>query len=289
MTTELNIGIVGLGYVGKAIRTAYELRNSEKMIYTFDIDEETYPNCATLDEVVHSADVIYVCVPTPMKSTGACDVSIVEKVVDDVCQTETRKIVVIKSTVTPGTTERLQSQHPRHTILFCPEFLTERNYIEDYMEQDLMIVGVPKNGYVALADAVLQEQMQVCNVRTAQVVDATTAEFYKYLANIFLATKVSFANEMQSVAEDIGVSWENIVSLVLSDNRLGKSHWHVPGPDGRRGFGGTCFPKDISAFIQFAGKRGVPLPILKSVWNRNIMTDRPEKDWEQLKGRAVNE
>lgn len=287
MITQLNIGIVGLGYVGKAIRSAYEVRDPDTSIHTFDINDTTNPTCAALDELVQKTDIIYVCVPTPMTQLGECDTTIVETVVNDICQSEIKKIVVIKSTVTPGTTERLQSLHPTHTILFCPEFLTEQNYIEDYLDQDLMIVGVPKNSYAILADVVLQEQMRVCNVRNYKIVDSTTAEFYKYLANIFLATKVSFANEMESVAQQIGVSWQEMIDIVLADSRLGRSHWKVPGPDGRRGFGGTCFPKDISAFIQFAGKLGVPIPVLKSVWNRNIMTDRPEKDWEQLKGRAV--
>lgn len=287
MNKELNIGIIGLGYVGKAIRFAYEDKNITDRVYTYDIDPDTSPNCASTEEVVQFADIIYVCVPTPMSNKGVCDLSIVEKVVKQICKSNTKKIIVLKSTVVPGTTERLQAQYPQHSIFFCPEFLTEKNYLDDYLNQDLMIIGVPKNAYRSLAEHVLEEQTSVCSVKHVTVMDVTTAELYKYVANNFLATKVSFANEMENIAQELGVKWDDITDIIIHDTRMGQTHWNVPGPDGHRGFGGTCFPKDINATITFANSLGVGVPLLKAVWNRNLHTDRPEKDWEHLKGRAV--
>lgn len=287
MDKVLNIGIIGLGYVGKAIRCAYEDKQLLDRVYTFDINPSTNPTCASITDVTTVADVIYVCVPTPMTNTGICDLSIVERVVEEISKSNDSKIIILKSTMTPGTTERLQAQYQQHNFFFCPEFLTEKNFINDYLHQDLMVLGIPKYSHRTLAERILQEQTSVCNVRTAKIIDATAAEFYKYVANNFLATKVSFANEMESIAREIGVEWGDIVNTITNDKRLGHSHWNVPGPDGHRGFGGTCFPKDINATITFANSLGVGVPLLKAVWNRNVIVDRPEKDWEELKGRAV--
>jgi len=286
---DLNIGIVGLGYVGSAIRHAYEVQELSDRLFTYDIDDSKNPSCQSLSELVSNADLIYVSVPTPMKSNGECDISIIERVVEEVCQSNIRKIIVIKSTVVPGTTERLQASYPFHSIFFCPEFLTEANYLEDYLHQDIMLLGIPRNAHYVLGNAVLQEQLSVSEVKYSDIVDATTAEFYKYVANIFLATKVSFANEMENIAKEIGINWNDIAGIVENDKRLGKSHWKVPGPDGHRGFGGTCFPKDINALIAYAQSLNIQTPLLKAVWKRNVLVDRPERDWEELKGRAVSE
>jgi UDPglucose 6-dehydrogenase len=119
--------------------------------------------------------------------------------------------------------------------------------------------------------------------------NSTIAETIKYVTNIFLATKVSFANEMETIANKLNIPWENIYQIVINDRRLGTSHWKVPGPDGHYGFGGTCFPKDISAMIHVANSLGINVPVIQAAWDRNIGIDRQERDWEQLKGRAIIE
>jgi UDPglucose 6-dehydrogenase len=283
-----NIGVVGLGYVGGAIVNAYNKKNIS--IHTFDVDLTKNPTCEYFYDFIEQVDLVYVAVPTPMTSNGECDTSIVEQVVHDVCMTHSQKIVVIKSTVPPGTTEKLQNKYTNHTILFSPEFLTEANYLDDYLNQDVMLIGKPETSSQEIAEQVLNHQIQIVDhVKFVKVVSATTAELYKYVANVFLATKVSFANEMSDIANEIGVDWSLIQTIVANDTRLGKTHWKVPGPDNRRGFGGTCFPKDISAIINYAELKGVPTPLLKAVWKRNILVDRPERDWEQMKGRAVTD
>ena len=117
---------------------------------------------------------------------------------------------------------------------------------------------------------------------------STTAEMVKYMTNSFLATKVSFANEMKMISDKLGVDYDKVVEYSIYDERLGKSHWAVPGPDGHYGFGGSCFPKDINALIKVAEKMDIPSNILSAVWDTNILV-RPERDWENLKGRAVIE
>lgn len=283
-----NIGIVGLGYVGGAVLNAYKLSGHE--VHTFDIDPSRNPTCESFEDFLNKANFIYVAVPTPMMSNGSCDTGIVERVVHDLCMTGDRKVIVIKSTVSPGTTERLQQQHPDHIIMFSPEFLTEANYLDDYLNQEVTLVGKSSLASEEVAEWALNSQTSLMrSPKFGKVVSATTAELYKYTANLFLATKVSFANEMATIAKEAGVEWSDLQQLVINDSRLGTGHWKVPGPDGRRGFGGTCFPKDMSAIIHYAHSKGVGTPVLEAVWKRNIFVDRPEKDWEQLKGRAVSE
>ena len=285
----MKVGIVGLGYVGSAILKAYQDKHMDHKIHTFDIDNSKNPSCDSLKELVNNSDLLYICVPTPMTREGKCDVSIVEKVTQEINDiTSQQKIIVIKSTVVPTTTQQLQEKYPNHIFLFSPEFLTEKNYIDDYKNQQVMILGICNQDHISFADNVLQEQLSTIDSCGKKIITlSTTAEFYKYVSNTFLATKVSFANEMAQIANNLHVDWDHITNIILYDNRLGNSHWKVPGPDGLHGFGGTCFPKDISALINFANNLNIETPILKTVWERNITIDRPQKDWENMKGRAV--
>ena len=118
--------------------------------------------------------------------------------------------------------------------------------------------------------------------------DSLTAEYIKYMNNTFFASKVSIMNEFYRFANHLGVDWETALYGFVSDQRIGDSHLHVPGPDGKLGFGGTCFPKDINAFISFAKKNNINMNVLEAAWKTNLEV-RPEKDWENLKGRAVSD
>ena len=109
----------------------------------------------------------------------------------------------------------------------------------------------------------------------------------KYFTNTFLATKVSFANEMKLICECLEINYEKVVEYAKYD-MIGESHWSVPGPDGHYGFGGSCFPKDINALINFCKDNNILAKTLIGAWQTNLKV-RPEKDWEQLKGRAVAE
>ena len=109
----------------------------------------------------------------------------------------------------------------------------------------------------------------------------------KYFLNCFLATKVSFANEFKQVCDRLNVDFDKVVEYALYDKRLGNTHFSVPGPDGKLGFGGSCFPKDLNAFINLAERLDIDSMVLSSVWRKNLEL-RPEKDWEKLLGRAVN-
>ena len=116
--------------------------------------------------------------------------------------------------------------------------------------------------------------------------DYESAEMVKYMTNTFLATKVSFLNDMKILCEKVGGKWEDVLEGFIRDGRVGHSHLNVPGHDGKFGFGGSCFPKDIQAIINYADSLGLTMDTLKGVWKTNLKV-RPEKDWEKLEGRAI--
>jgi len=278
----MKIGIVGQGYVGTAVRTVFKKHYS---VLTYDINR-LLSNTETLHELVNSTDIIFVCVPTPMNRDGSCNTDIVESVVGDINETvnagQDGKIVVIKSTVPPGTTDRLNKENDNITVIFNPEFLTEANFIEDFKNQNRIIIGGTRPATTKLRQIYSLVFPNVPIIKTG----SKTAEMVKYFTNTFLATKVSFANEMNLICDKLGIDYDKVVEYSIYDERLGKSHWAVPGPDGHYGFGGSCFPKDINALIKVAEKMDIPLNILSAAWDTNTLV-RPEEDWKELKGRAV--
>lgn len=252
------VGIIGKGFVGGAM---YENFKNVFNTLVWDTDE-TKRNVATFREFVETSDIIFVCVPTPMRVSGECDVSIVSSVIDDIAQIDRRKYVVIKSTVTPGTTSRLASDF-NMTIGFNPEFLTEANAHNDFRTQPLIVIGADDPGLATVMTQLYYEfNSAVDNV--AHVIQRTTkeAELFKYLANSFLATKVIFANEFKILCDKVDVDYGRIAELAVLDKRLGHTHWRVPGPDGHFGFGGSCFPKDTSALLSYADEIGTALWLL---------------------------
>ena len=274
------IGIIGQGFVGNAI---YQKFKNYYLVSTFDLDK-TKRNTNSLEELVGKSDIIFVCLPTPMKNNGDCDVSIVEGVISEINQIGVDKILVIKSTITPGTTEQFNSTYKNLTIVFNPEFLTEANAVQDFENQSKIILGGPRKGTDVLKTIYRLVFPMTPIIKTG----STHAEMVKYLTNTFLSVKVSFANEIYELCKEMGLDYDKVVEYATHDDRLGKSHWSVPGPDGDRGFGGHCFPKDLSAIINLTDKLNTTNFILKAA-NETNQKVRNDRDWEQMKGRAVSE
>ena len=279
----MKIGIVGQGYVGTAVRTVFAKHYN---VETYDLDKD---KCTVdyLEDLVEQSNIIFVCVPTPMRKDGSCDTSIVEAVVKDindmvVSRNVSGRIVAIKSTIPPGTTNKLNKECKNISVVFNPEFLTEANFIEDFKNQNRIIIGGPRPATTTLRQVYSLVFPDVTIVKTGSV----TAEMVKYMTNSFLATKVSFANEMKMICDKIDIDYDKVVEYSTYDERLGKSHWSVPGPDGKLGFGGSCFPKDINALVHYCYENEIPAKTLFGAWETNLEV-RPERDWELLKGRAV--
>ena len=276
----MNVGIVGLGYVGTALKEGFKHKHN---IETYDLRDDL-STCLSIDELVSKADLIFVCVPTPMNIDGSSNLSIVNDVIDKIATSNyiDNQIIIIKSTVSPGTTEILNDKYKKINIVFNPEFLTEANFIEDFKNQNRIILGGPRDATTILKQFYITIFPKTPIIKTG----STYAEMVKYLANTFLATKVSFANEMKILCDKLNIDYDKVIEYAIYDKRLGTSHWSVPGPDGKPGFGGSCFPKDINALLHKASELGIDLKTIKSAWETNLDV-RPEKDWEKLEGRAV--
>ena len=272
----MKIGIIGQGFVGNAI---YQKFKQFYNVLTFDKVSE---KCnSTFLEISKNCEIIFVCVPTPMNEDGSCNLDIVSEVLSQI-NNETSAIVVVKSTVLPGTIERFNKQFKNLDIVFNPEFLTERNAVEDFNNQNRIILGGPRPATTKLVQIYSSIFPKAHIVKTG----STHAEMIKYFTNCFLATKVSFANEMHELCVGLNLDYDKVVEYAILDDRLGNSHWSVPGPDGDFGFGGHCFPKDLSAIINITKKLGTINNVLKSVKETNDKV-RKNRDWEGMIGRAV--
>jgi nucleotide sugar dehydrogenase len=276
------IGIIGQGFVGTAIHKGLE--NFYK-IAAYDIDEAK--SNTTLEKLIIESNIIFQCLPTPMKKSGACDLSIVNlslRNINMICEKWDRSpIVIVKSTVPPGTCEALNNVYENINIVFSPEFLTEANSIEDFKNQSRIILGGPRPYTTQVKTMFRKAFPHIPIIKTGY----KTAEMVKYFINNFLSTKVSFANEMYEVCKEFGIDYDKVTEYALYDGRIGKSHLAVPGPDGDYGFGGHCFPKDLDAMIHFALQNNVEPLMLKSTKQKNDMV-RKNRDWEKMLGRAIS-
>ena len=273
------IGVIGQGFVGTAIRECFK---NFVNIETYDKFKQS--TCNSLEELSEKAEIIFVCLPTPMRKNGECDLSIVSNTIYKLNSFNNNNIAVIKSTVLPGTTEKFNKECQNLQVIFNPEFLTEANFIDDFKNQNRVIIGGPRPGTTKVKNLYRKCYPSASIIKTG----SNTAEMVKYFTNCFLATKVSFSNEIRQICEKINVDYDKVVEYGLYDQRIGRTHFSSPGPDGKFGFGGSCFPKDVNALISFAEKVDVNPMVLKSTWGKNLEV-RPERDWEQLKGRAISE
>ena len=276
------IGIIGQGFVGNAV---YQKFKNYYDVLTYDLDES---KCnSNVNEIICNCTNIFVCLPTPMNKDGSCNISIVEQVLAGINLTtdnlETERNIIIKSTIPPGTTAKWNRRFESLNIVFNPEFLTEANAVSDYENQDRIILGGVRPATTELKTIFSKVFPKAHIIKT----DSTHAEMVKYLTNTFLATKVSFANEMYSLCNQLNVDYDKVVEYATLDDRLGKSHWNVPGPDGDFGFGGHCFPKDLAAILHLSEELNTMNNVLCAVQETNNNV-RKNRDWEQMKGRAVS-
>lgn len=279
------IGIVGAGYVG----TACEICFSAMPNASVTTHDKYKPSCS-LDSVVADSDILFVCVPTPMQEDdGACDTRIVEEAVYSIVSRKalSRKTIVIKSTVPPGTTMALQQKYPRHSFVFNPEFLTEANFISDFANQEFIVLGETdvkaNNLYQFYVDfAAYQESVKLPHPVIKRCT-SSTAELMKYSVNAFLSTKVTFFNELNEIAQASGIDFKQLRELILLDKRVGSSHTQVPGKDGYHGFGGKCLAKDLNGLIAYARTAGCDPILLDSAWSKNLLV-RECYDWENISG-----
>lgn len=336
MSGKKVIAVVGNGFVGGSLTTVMSRTYD---VYAYDkagkyapgvtkgvkvggglIIGDPYRHPRSIQELVTACEaqetftgVYFVCLPTPMKPSGECDVTIVEGVLDELSKAFSEpaspwklrdesnrmlRIAVVKSTVPPGTTARWNVKYANSGlhVVFNPEFLREASAVDDMQNQDRIILGGPKACVNVVKDVFEHAFPSVPIIKTS----STNAEMVKYVTNVHLAVKVALANEFYQICEALGssghdVDYDRMIEAATRDPRLGTSHWKVPGPmplddsSGKPayGFGGSCFAKDINGLMYTARQLGVDPHVMQGAWNKNLEV-RPTRDWEQLKGRAVS-
>lgn len=317
------IGVIGNGFVGQATQQFSKAANTDLLVYDIE-PTKCIPAGLTLVQLCRRAHLIFVCVPTPMdEERGACDTSIVESVVRR-CQSliaenaDLRKItseegaevqgyvvctprqqshrrptfppaIIVRSTVPPGTCERLG-------VLHMPEYLTERCWLQDFRATRVWELGIPAiiapNLYQAYSFR-MQRLLTSCRQANVIVSDelrvahSDVTEMAKYMRNTMLAARIALCNEYEAFCRAKNIDYESVRQLATADPRVGASHTQVPGPDGKRGFGGTCLPKDLKALCQEMTAAGVHCGVLAACDDRNERFDRTQRDW-LVPGRSVS-
>lgn len=243
----MRIGIIGYGYVGQAVAAAHD-RNL-LMINDIKFEEwENYP----IESIIEHTGWVYVCLPTPMLEDGNCDTSLLKETFDKLKDYE--GFVISKSTAPPKFYKEILDQTGpgkkyKFRLLHMPEFLRQNHALQDFMNPQVIVIGGRPND-VAWASLHIIGNLKIYKAKTSMVrTDIATAAAMKYYSNSFLATKVVFNNQFANWCKGQGVEWNNLADCLKEDRRLGPTHYQVPGPDGKFGWAGSCFPKDIAAVL----------------------------------------
>lgn len=252
------IGLIGYGYVGKAV---YDLLITKYEVVIKEIDD-------TYDEVNDNCDVNVICVPTPMKSDGSVDISIVEEAVDNLfCD-----LIIIKSTIPPTTTEYLKEKYKKN-IVFSPEYIGEGNYPIPYWDGYPHSTDMTKHEFTILGGSkrdtsIAVDALKLCFGPFHKYIqtDSLTAEVTKYMENSWIATKVTFCNEFYQIADTFGIDYNELREVWLNDKRVTRSHTLVSSEGG---FSGKCIPKDLNGIIKAVENAGYKPEFLKEILSSN--------------------
>jgi UDPglucose 6-dehydrogenase len=256
---SMKIGIIGYGFVGRAVAAAYE---EDQLL----INDPLYKDSISIKDMKEKADSIFVCVPTPQGDTGECDTRILIDVLSQL--TDYTGLVISKSTATPQIYSDLEKKYSDMKFCHVPEFLTAANAVVDYQYPVNIVVGARRELRQEIFSTIITNKINF-DFTKVKFCSVAEAAMFKYVANTMLAMKVVINNEYYDLCNSLGISWDNVAAVAQSDPRLGDTHWQVPGPDGSRGFGGACFPKDIQAILSLAKFLNVDMSMLKQAIERN--------------------
>lgn len=277
------IGIIGNGFVGRATIT---FQCDDIDVVCYDIDPNLcVPKGTTMHDLM-TCCAIFVSVPTPINGSGKTSMKYVDTVISQLRELKYDGFIIIRSTVPVGTSDHYKCN-------FMPEFLTEKNATNDFVNNANWIFGCNddenKDAFMKLMTSIIRcayAHKKIANDRIT-FMSNKEAEMVKYFRNTFLATKISFCNEIHGFCKKQEIDYDRMIIIAAEDARICKSHTAVPGHDGRFGFGGTCFPKDINSLRSQMEEVGVQHCLIDAVIHRNDCIDRSEKDWMHDIGRTV--
>ena len=273
----MRIGIIGYGFVGKAIE--FGVSDDVELI---KIDPKL--NTDINDLAKFKPDICFICVPTPMNEDGSQDISILKSVFNDLISSSIKSLIVIKSTVLPDHLNALKKLVPN--LVLNPEFLREHSAQEDFINSKLIIFGGPKKATNKLA--YFYANHTKCKTKDYKFTDVISASLIKYSINTFLSLKVVFFNQLHEIfaASDSPMDWKEFTGIISKDERIGKSHMQVPGSDGKFGYGGACFPKDCNALIKYSEDIGKPFDLLKK---SSAINNKIRKQYKKLGRREIEQ
>lgn len=277
----MKIGIIGMGFVGTALSKMLEKAHE---IIGYDKYKTGYMPI----ENVASCNMIFIAVPTPMQKSGKINlcsiynsIDLLNKYIDNPHQ---RRLIIIRSTAVSGTTDKLAIQYSQFDFAFVPEFLREKTANEDAINTNRIIIGAESHKVHNIIKQVFIEAGHNEEKCKYVFVNRKTAEAIKYSSNIYLASKITFANELYNICNTIGVNYQEVIDAICLDPRIGWNYgWKVPGEDGKKGFSGRCFPKDLNAFIYLSKEHGYRPYFLEEIWRSNL-SFRGVEDWLEIEG-----
>tara|TARA_B100000989_G_scaffold163171_1_gene121893 strand:+ start:991 stop:1836 length:846 start_codon:yes stop_codon:yes gene_type:complete len=250
----MKVGIIGYGFVGRALHSSFK-----ENVTTQIVDPKLNKKLDNLKSF--KPNIVFISVPTPMKKDSTQDISILRKVLKDLSKLKLSSLIVLKSTILPSNLIKVKKIMPK--LILNPEFLRERYASEDFISSEMILFGGKLNNTKKLED--FYRKHTKCKCEDYVHTDLISSSLVKYTINTFLATKVIFFNEIFNVFNKSGtkINWSSFIKILEKDSRMGKSHMMVPGPDNRLGFGGACFPKDITALINYSIELNEKLSLLE--------------------------
>jgi UDPglucose 6-dehydrogenase len=255
----MKIGIIGNGYVGSAVAASYP---DDKILIN---DPKLGSDSVSIEKLKDKCRAVFVCVPTPQSDSGKCDTSILEKVL--ISLQGYTGTVIVKSTASPVVYKQLEQELDLN-LAHVPEFLTQARAKFDYVNPHKIVVGCKKKLRDEVTDILMSSAVNFDRVKI-EYCSIEEASYFKYMANCMLAMKVIVNNELYELARALDLDWERLSNIAKTDSRLGNTHWAVPGPDGFRGYGGACFPKDTSALDHLAKSQVIDMPMLSTAIKSN--------------------
>ena len=273
----MKIGIVGFGFVGQALKKGLE---DDVECIVIDPKLKTYIN----DLQEFNPDMVFICVPTPMNDDGSQNIQIVNDVIEEINKFDSNLLIILKSTILPKYIKEISKIC--ENLVVNPEFLREKFADDDFINSEIIVFGGSEDNCKKISKFYEKHTKCICNDHI--FTDDISASLIKYTINSFLALKVIFFNEIKSVFDNLNSNndWLSFINALSKDKRIGDSHMSVPGPDGKYGFGGPCFPKDVSALIEYSRELGCELSLLNkaNAINNSIRAeynDLSEREKEQ--------
>jgi UDPglucose 6-dehydrogenase len=278
----MKVGVYGVGFVGGATADVLEKVHT---IYRYDKFKRSYSGAEALDDLVHHSDLVFFCLPTPMNANDSIDYSPMHDsftdfvtALDRIGRKRKDLLGVIRSTAVSGTTDMFAEKYSLR-LAFNPEFLRERTAREDMENTSRIVIGASCGEDAEILRKVYSERFPLAKYHLMGTKDA---EMVKYMANGMLAAQIALANEFFDICMAAGINYDLVKETVLEDSRIGQN-LAVPGPDGQRGFGGKCFPKDLNALRAWARDKGFNPWLLDAIWRKNLEV-RGEHDWLGIPG-----